>query len=531
VRAWTLLSVLALLLGAALRAIQYAAQSSLWVDEAALARNIVNRQLDALVLPLDFAQYAPVGFLVVQKMVAGLGTSELFLRAVPFVSSLIAMWLFAQLSQRLLSKAASAMAIVMFSLGSAFIYFGAQAKQYSSDVAITLALLLVALRAVREGRTRWSWAVLGLGGAAACLFSYPAALVLSALVTALVVLKVLERNAMATAGLLTVAGCSFAGVVAAAIVARQSIAAEDLTYARQVWAAWFAPWPPRTIGDIAWPWHKLVEAFGLSPYAPPRLDAGLRYAAPACYAALALLGFVGWLRRGAYDAALFVGIPLIGAAAASALHLYPIGGRVSLYLLPLPILAAAEGWSLVCGLLRLSERGRAVAAGAALVAPVSAIAANLPPFYLEHMRPVLEQVRREWQPGDHIYVYYGAGQAFLFYAPRLGFSPADYTVGSCSLAAPRGYFEQLKRFTGRSRVWAVFAHSTSNGAELIVIRDHLDRVGRRLRSVEVPAAGAHAGAGAYAYLYDLAAPRAEEIDDPPPIDLWPLACYGTMSPE
>jgi hypothetical protein len=77
----------------------------------------------------------------------------------------------------------------------------------------------------------------------------------------------------------------------------------------------------------------------------------------------------------------------------------------------------------------------------------------------------------------------------------------------------------------------VFAHSTSNGAELIVIRDHLDRVGRRLRSVEVPAAGAHAGAGAYAYLYDLAAPRAEEIDDPPPIDLWPLACYGTMSPE
>ena len=62
-------------LGAGLRAWQYAADTSLWLDEVALARGIVDLDLASLLTrPLPYDQIAPRGFLLVEKLaVRGLG--------------------------------------------------------------------------------------------------------------------------------------------------------------------------------------------------------------------------------------------------------------------------------------------------------------------------------------------------------------------------------------------------------------------------------------------------------------------------
>ena len=65
------------LLGAVLRIYQYAADRSLWLDEAALAHNIIQRGFGQLVAPLDYAQIAPLGFLWLEKCAVVLfGSSE-----------------------------------------------------------------------------------------------------------------------------------------------------------------------------------------------------------------------------------------------------------------------------------------------------------------------------------------------------------------------------------------------------------------------------------------------------------------------
>ena len=67
--------------GAGLRLHLFFANRSLWLDEAMLAINLVRRTPAELLLPLDYAQGAPLGFLYAQKLIIMLaGSSEPSLR-------------------------------------------------------------------------------------------------------------------------------------------------------------------------------------------------------------------------------------------------------------------------------------------------------------------------------------------------------------------------------------------------------------------------------------------------------------------
>src|SRR5206468_10402431 len=99
-----------------------------------------------------------------------------------------------------------------------------------------------------------------------------------------------------------------------------------------------------------------------------------------------------------------------------ALQLYPFTGRVLTFLEPGFLLATAAGAHYV---LRIWP-DRLQAATPALLAvlggsPIYAAARALPPERVEHIRPIVATVGRQLQPADAVYVYYGAGQATLYY--------------------------------------------------------------------------------------------------------------------
>src|SRR5262245_24302323 len=101
---WALGLVIILLLGCTLRTIQYAGHTSLWFDEIALALNIEQRSLGALLSrPLENAQVAPVGFLTAEKAATVLlGPSETGFRLVPWLFSVAALFLFWRVARRML---------------------------------------------------------------------------------------------------------------------------------------------------------------------------------------------------------------------------------------------------------------------------------------------------------------------------------------------------------------------------------------------------------------------------------------------
>ncbi len=73
----------------------YFADLSLWRDEAALALNIIHKSFVQLLGPLDYDQGAPVGFLMIQKLVVTLrGGGEMALRLWPVTASILAIPIF-----------------------------------------------------------------------------------------------------------------------------------------------------------------------------------------------------------------------------------------------------------------------------------------------------------------------------------------------------------------------------------------------------------------------------------------------------
>src|SRR5687767_12002909 len=81
---WRRLCAVLVAFGALLRIIQYAANRSLWLDEAAFARNVLDRSFAQLLLPLDYLQTPPMGFLLFEKLaVSVFGGSEYALRLLP----------------------------------------------------------------------------------------------------------------------------------------------------------------------------------------------------------------------------------------------------------------------------------------------------------------------------------------------------------------------------------------------------------------------------------------------------------------
>ena len=143
--------------------------------------------------------------------------------------------------------------------------------------------------------------------------------------------------------------------------------------------------------------------------------------------------------------------------------------------------------------------------------------------------------RRE--PQDAVYVFFGAGQAFHYYARRYGLTMENTVVGRCSLEKPREYLHQIDQFRGKPRVWILLTHDRGEGKAVII--DYLDHIGRRLEAVEVPGSSGRVVEAASGYLYDLSDSKrltaaasssfaiAGETIGPPPA--W--ACYGVGQSE
>lgn len=89
VRAPSVLAVIALSIGVAVRLRDFMFARSLWLDEAMLALNVASRSFAELARPLDYTQVAPILFLWLQKAcVAVAGVNEPALRLVPMVAGL-----------------------------------------------------------------------------------------------------------------------------------------------------------------------------------------------------------------------------------------------------------------------------------------------------------------------------------------------------------------------------------------------------------------------------------------------------------
>ncbi len=516
-----------MLLGAAARGVQYFSRSSLWLDEAALALNLAARPFRELFAPLDLAQVAPWGFLAIEKGLLGLfGRNELGLRLLPFISSLLSLILFERLCRRILRGLAVPFAVGSLALATGLINYAAQLKQYSTDVAAAIAILLLAVATEERGLTTRRALILGIAGLLACAFSQPVVFILAGIGLSLVFLAAAGKievpaRALGLLGSLWGLGAGFA-----VWSGERMLTAHVKSYLKGFWASGFMPLSPPTAA-VSWLWRQMA-----------RLFAGfLDYRLPLLFLALVVVGAVALSRRRPV-AALFLLVPVLLVVAASAARLYPFTpGRVTAFLVPGLLVFVAEGVERVrtLPLRRLAWIG-AAAATIAAACPVWAIVRHPPPYMQEHVRPALERLRSQGRQGDALYVYSGARLAYLFYEPVFDLSAREHVLGECARVNPRSYLRQLDTLRGRPRVWVLIAHDLPHLSEGPLILGYLDRIGRPLERTDFRFHGSFSPVVLAAY--DLSDPdklsamtsEAFPVPDPPKAALMGLSCQGTMGP-
>jgi hypothetical protein len=473
--------------GIALRIAQYACDRSLWLNEAMLADNILYRSMRGLFEPLAMIQVAPYGFLVLERAVTHIaGTSELALRAVPLASGVMALLLFAALARRVSAPWTAVIATALFACCWPLIYQSSEVKQYSTDVAVSVALLWCGVAAVSGDPWRGARAVgVALLGAAGVWLSYPALFTAAGVGVVLLVDAHRRRDGEARRGALLIVSAWLVASIPVIAHSRHALTPADALWMQGFWNGGFMPIVPHSLRDVLWLPHAIFDLY--------RTAFDVRFAALAVVVA-ALGAWTIW-RRDRWVFAVFA-LPVAGALVASALHLYPLLSRVSLFLAPTAFLAVAMG---VNAMWKTYPRVGPVAA-AATAALILGPMLRLPEAFRaddEALRGVAGYVAARRHVGEPIYVYVMGDAAFEYYANRFGIPQSAIRYGSVADSSWRQYARQIDVLRGQPRVWVVASHLNSQSGVFgaILIEDYLTAVGRRIDSVATP--------GAWGQLFDL----------------------------
>ncbi|MCQ3947581.1 MAG: hypothetical protein DPW21_12955 [Anaerolineae bacterium] len=474
------------LAGLALRLRQYLVNRSLWLDEAMLANNILSRDVARLLQPLDNDQGAPIGFLVLQKSVTlYLGSSEYALRLIPFLAGCLALALMFLLVRKTVGAFAGSLALALFAFSPALVSYSSEAKQYSSDAAIALALFLLFLRLAKNadnGRSSREFPenANDENGNSQIRGIRDKENMISAL---------RGKDRRGIAALLLVGAAWIVNLAALYLLNLRQLSTHQ--FFLDFWREGFLPRGASAFARIA------------SSLRAPFADLlGLRI--PYLVSApLFLIGTIGLTRR-LPRFGLFLLLTFLLALLASFLTLYPFAGRMILFLAPALTLLLAEGAETLAALLSrprwLAWTIRLVLAASLLFGPVALACENFAaPKLREHIRPTMEYLRDYYKEGDIVYVYHWAEHAVRFYAPKYGLCLCDFIFGEDHHDQPELYRPELDALRGRARVWFLFSHVYERGDfnERDYILSYLNSIGKLTREYRVP------GTSVYLYLYDL----------------------------
>jgi hypothetical protein len=139
----TLPQIFVLIFGFLLILTQFFYNRSLWLDEAYLANNIINRDFIGLLSPLDDDQVAPILFLWISKSFSLLiPNSELGLRLFPLLCISFSTLLFFKILRVLFKKDfVITICLALFIFNPTIIYYSSEFKQYAVDVFAGLLVL------------------------------------------------------------------------------------------------------------------------------------------------------------------------------------------------------------------------------------------------------------------------------------------------------------------------------------------------------------------------------------------------------
>lgn len=504
------LSWVIICLGILLRLAQYLYNRSLWLDEAMLSSNFVNKTFAQLLQPLDYSQVAPLGFLLSSRLLVEIfGTSEYVLRLFPLLAGVLSLLLFYKVARSYIDTKAILIALVLFALSDRLIYYASEAKQYSSDVAVGLVLYWVIISLQTRHLTAWRIFLFGITGALAAWFSHPVVFVMAGGGAATVVFCLMRRQWPKVRRLLIVYFIWLSSFLICYFSHLRTLSNNEMLVNYWKGRKAFMPLIPQSISDISWFFTAFIKNFSYSVGIYFYEICGIRLFPPGLNRSEipANISWLGYVIIGFLAVLLLVTLAvfLLGAISmwtkqkekffilltpalltllASGFHKYLFDRRMLLFLVPVVLLFMAQGATYLTTRARFNTKTIKIALiGLLFLNPVLCAGYHLiKPRCKEEIKQSLNYVRKHWHENDLLCLYRGARAAFAYYGPRYHFQKNDYIMGICDRDNTGSNIVDWERFHGRERIWLLFSHPEFRKgiADEDMILEQFDEAGIRL---------------------------------------------------
>jgi hypothetical protein len=417
-----------------------------------------------------------------------LGARDYTLRLLPLLASLAAIPFMVSVSRKYGKGLAVYISLGLFAISTQVIYYSSEVKQYSSDVLIALVLLFLFPKCLEENKKNGALILLGAAGFLAIWISQPSLFIFMGIFITLGVVFAIRRDSNHLLWLIGIGGFFGISFMADYLISLRYLAANNdlLNY----WNGSFAPLP--SWNNITWYTNALIGFVKDPAKLPVTVITG----------GLIIFGIFSFAIRN-WKLLLVLIIPFLLVLFASAFRKYPFSGRLLLFLVPLFLLLLAEGIERIWIILMRVNAPTAWITFSVLavyifyIPTITAYKNVLNPPMGEDIKPVLSCILNSDISDELIYVYYGAGPAFEFYASQFGIDQNQYLVGVSARDDPAKYLLDIDSLRGNRPVWFVFSHNCNwcTVDEQAFILDYLDSIG--LKKIKCSSEGSSA------YLYDM----------------------------
>lgn len=323
-----------LLVGIIFRVILYVQNRNLIIDEANIARNIAERNFLSLLEPLSYEQYAPPLFLWITKLnTVFFGASEYALRLYPLACGVTGLILLYLLLKKYAADTAAWYPLFLMATGWIYVRYATEVKQYSSDVVVTLGILLLTLRMKTEDIRPLKFTLIWLLiGSLAIWLSMPSVFMLAGLGVYYFVETISGRNYKHMIGLLV---SGFAWLVQFYFYYKSILEPQaHSSFLQNSHKGSFLILLPKNAEEWSYNMESLSSLF---------FSMGGKWAISAIpHIVLLFIALVVMAKRKWSELALFI-VPIVGLLIAAGLHDFSLLPRVSLFIMPLLLLLIGIG--------------------------------------------------------------------------------------------------------------------------------------------------------------------------------------------
>jgi hypothetical protein len=483
-----------LAIGVGLRLVQLLRNPPLWLDELALANGVFSESFPGMFAgAADFAQSAPPGFLAIEWVLMRVfPASDLALRVAPFLFAclaIVATWLAAR---EISGERDAWVAAGLMAFANMLVFMSGQVKPYSADAFFTPLIFACALNHERTG-TPASLRALFVAGAIGPLFSFGAVFANAGAAAFLLVRRLVQKS-------WTLFGAMFAVWAVTALVSvvlsHRMLSPEATEMMGRYWTPHYPPASP--VAAVAWFWKKSLDLMWVAM--------GLREVRLFGLGALAGVALAWRQRKGA---SVLLATPLAAVMVAAIIRQYPYGERLLHWVIPVFALLLGVTASVAATWLRsrpnAAVRWAALIPGAfILAAPALSVAMVPPPYVRDNVAPIIDHLSGAAQPGDVVYVGWGAWHTWHRYGPQVKVPLGRVIIGGCPEDYPRGYLRDVDQLRGLPRVWLIFARVEEQEWRAQLARiNYLDSIGVRAESLLVSVPGVSRSGRVFLYRYDL----------------------------